>query len=1484
MVFGQATGKVRKLIEKLLLQINAGRTSGAEMVRRLPNASIKIDDKTFLSFVLEESGNPIRGKKESIAKAVAEEIAIEYVNQQMQDPDSKIRQVFEANQERLDVELTDNFVVKLKLDLERGNVKFSKGDISDTKSIVDLVEMALVAKKKGYQVRYARILYSLPEDIREILDDYVNKLIGTGKEQFASTLKELNVEDNIPLDNLLDAYLELNKKENKKRASELGIDFANKLIDALSHPVSGDPYLLSLILNENSLGLGDNGFILKGTKGYASLRKKIAAGRTYGQRPKSVLFKGTYAFNANSPIVKRISNILYFDNLSVKEKLNSISEKDKKIIENANAVNPLAFDYLMQMAFDIIKDNPDLGPAFMILLQKQTALRGVWTQLTTLTDIQVFDGPQAPYYNTKTGEYLLKSDGSPDVVLNPNHPLLDDALNFDGKKNVADLLLFKNEHGWTSLKQMAFSIAALSKALALDANGKINAGNKTLFSQNILRLARMFNQQISTNISSEVQDKILGRTSEAGYNRMLSLPSNQLNSFYNIETGKPVIEKINEEISNQFPNIDINEKAYLKNIDAQALSVKFSMSQPTAIFMIGGAGSGKSSVIKNLDLIGKGYRLINQDPYLERYIKEEGLPADESTYTKEQRSTRAKLGWKARKAAEEDLAQNTAAKESMVVDGTGASYNATTKKIKALEAAGFDVHMIFVNTSKDIASNRNAARSERSLPDFVVKKNWDQVQESAKQYREDYPTKFYEINTDNLKYGEALPKAFVNQVTTGLEASGVKFSQSLNTQFNEMIERNKGVAADKVYSKAQARMMGERKGKYRLFVPASAEDFRGLTSYTFAGKGKQGEADQKFIEDNLVTPYVRGIAMIEAVKQQIRRELVALRKADRKLFKMLGKKITNSDYTYDQALRVYMWTQQGIEIPGIDKDDVRFLINEINQFPKLIELGNAMQLISRQDTWMEPGEYWLSRTLISDLNGMTEKVGRKKYLQEFIENSEVIFSAENLNKIEAIYGTRHREAIEDALFSMANGTNRTTGQNKQVNAWLNWINNSTGAIMFFNRRSAVLQTLSATNFINWSDNNPLKVAAAFANQPQYWSDFAMIFNSDKLKQRRSGLQTDVNQAEIANEAKGAKNKAGAVIAYLLKIGFTPTQIADSFAIAVGGASFYRNRVNTYLKEGMSQKDAEKQAFEDFSKTADEAQQSSDPMLVSQEQRSVLGRLVLAFQNTPMQYTRLMKKSMQDLANGRGDAKTHISKIIYYGAVQNFVFSALQSALFAVIPGFDDEDESEMTEKELEKLERKNDQRTLRIINSMTDSVLKGSGVKGAAIATIKNTLTEYFKQEEKGFTADHAYTILQALSLSPPIGSKARKIYSAIQSRKFDRDVLEARGFDVTADGRINLSPAYSIIGSIASGVANVPLDRVVDELNSIVEALDSRNTIWQRIALGFGWKTWDVGAKNEEHDLIKIEAKAKRKEEGIEKAKKTRKEKKEPPKNISDF
>ena len=35
----------------------------------------------------------------------------------------------------------------------------------------------------------------------------------------------------------------------------------------------------------------------------------------------------------------------------------------------------------------------------------------------------------------------------------------------------------------------------------------------------------------------------------------------------------------------------------------------------------------------------------------------------------------------------------------------------------------------------------------------------------------------------------------------------------------------------------------------------------------------------------------------------------------------------------------------------------------------------------------------------------------------------------------------------------------------------------------------------------------------------------------------------------------------------------------------------------------------------------------------------------------MQYARIQKRAIQDLINGRGDAKTNISKIAYYGVAQ-----------------------------------------------------------------------------------------------------------------------------------------------------------------------------------------------------------------------------------------
>ena len=61
-----------------------------------------------------------------------------------------------------------------------------------------------------------------------------------------------------------------------------------------------------------------------------------------------------------------------------------------------------------------------------------------------------------------------------------------------------------------------------------------------------------------------------------------------------------------------------------------------------AIFMVGGPGAGKTNVGKGLQLGRRGYKVVNQDIALEAMKAEAGLPAKESDYTAEQRSTKIK--------------------------------------------------------------------------------------------------------------------------------------------------------------------------------------------------------------------------------------------------------------------------------------------------------------------------------------------------------------------------------------------------------------------------------------------------------------------------------------------------------------------------------------------------------------------------------------------------------------------------------------------------------------------------------------------------------------------------------------------------------------------------------------------------------------------------------------------------------------------------
>ena len=641
---------------------------------------------------------------------------------------------------------------------------------------------------------------------------------------------------------------------------------------------------------------------------------------------------------------------------------------------------------------------------------------------------------------------------------------------------------------------------------------------------------------------------------------------------------------------------------------------------------------------------------------------------------------------------------------------------------------------------------------------------------------------------------------------------------------NNMIEDSSGIESFKKFSSAKARTVGENKGRFDwLTMASSAEDFKGLL-YSLLGKGKKGEAQYEFLKTNLMDTYNRAEDAITQAKIAAANDFMALKSQFPGLPKTLETQTDVGNFNYQHALRVYIWTQQGMSIPGLSKRDATQLNKFIESNPDLKKFADGLMGIQKGQPYPKPDKNWLGGNLTTDIIGGINKVNRKEYLQEWQENVDIIFSPENLNKMEAAYGTRWRRALENTLKRMKAGTNRL-GYNDQTSAVLDWVNNSVGAVMFLNTRSALLQTISAVNFINWGDNNIIKAGAAFANQKQFWSDFMKLMNSDYLVQRRNGLKINVSESEIADAVKDSKNKVKAAIAFLLSKGFVLTRYADSFAIASGGATFYRNRIKKYLKEGMDQKLAEEKAFQDFRQIAEESQQSSSPDKISMQQASAAGRVILNWANTPMQYVRIQKRAIQDLIAGRGDAKVHMSRIAYYGAIQNVIFNALQQALFAI--AFDDEEDDE-------KKKKNKDKKIARVANGMIDSQLKGLGIAGAGMVAVKNTLMKIYEESGKK-RPEYEKAALEALSFSPAISSKYRKIVGGLKSFSWNAKEMKEKGFSLD-------NPAYLAGAQIITAVTNIPIDRVIKKANNIRGILSEQSKMWQKAILFGGWSTWDVG------------------------------------------
>ena len=705
---------------------------------------------------------------------------------------------------------------------------------------------------------------------------------------------------------------------------------------------------------------------------------------------------------------------------------------------------------------------------------------------------------------------------------------------------------------------------------------------------------------------------------------------------------------------------------------------------------------------------------------------------------------------------------------------------------------------------------------ESSKVDIISKKSEQKLNELGRKT----------LGKDDSRYKDVInPENLIEFKRNNDKAKELYAGRNLNEDLNKIIEQKTGLPFQAKYSQAVARRRGKRKGIFNFFIPYNAEDFQGLM-YALVPKGKQGDAAIEWFRQNLFHPYSVAMENINRERMAVMNDFKALKQNISNVPKKLDKTILKGDFTNEDAIRMWIWDSKGVTADelGIAKGVKNQLVDIVNKNPDFLQFAEQLTSITKNG-YPKPDNYWNAGNITTDILGDLNTVSRKNHLEIWKNNVDEIFDQDMYNKLEAEFGTRYVRALKDILKRMESGRNRTGAGNVEIDNWLDWLNNSVGAIMFLNVRSAVLQTISSVNYMNWSDNNPLKAAKAFANQPQYWKDFSMIFNSDFLVERRGGLKINVNESEIAEMA----NKGGVkgAISYLLNKGFVLTRGADSFAIAAGGAGMYRNRLNTYLKKGLSQKEAEARAFQDFREITEEAQQSSRPDRISKVQAGGMGRVFLAFANTPMQYARLMKRSGQDIINRRGDQKTNWSKLMYYGVVQNFIFNALQKALFVL--GFSDEEDENESRK------------ITSVAEGMLDSILRGSGLGGNAVVAGKNFLVDIAKRAKKPRPnfEDAAWKLFD---VSPPLDSKVTKVRSALNILDWQGDEIKEKGVSIN-------NPAAMAAAQFVSAFTNVPLDRVLRIYDSTRAAVAEDVEAWQRVALILGWGTWELGIE-EEKDL----------------------------------
>ena len=143
-----------------------------------------------------------------------------------------------------------------------------------------------------------------------------------------------------------------------------------------------------------------------------------------------------------------------------------------------------------------------------------------------------------------------------------------------------------------------------------------------------------------------------------------------------------------------------------------------------AIYMAGGPGSGKSYVAFNVIPKSSGLKTINSDDLFELGMKKNDLDPDlRKGYTSKHTAVRTK----AKQMTGKRQSIYMKGRLGLAIDGTGKDFKNIKTSSEMLKSFGYDTYMVFVNTSLEVALERNKQR-QRSLPKALVIDSWNRVQ------------------------------------------------------------------------------------------------------------------------------------------------------------------------------------------------------------------------------------------------------------------------------------------------------------------------------------------------------------------------------------------------------------------------------------------------------------------------------------------------------------------------------------------------------------------------------------------------------------------------------------------------------------------------------------------------------------------------------------------------------------------------------------